>query len=104
MSDSTAPVDPTRGNALGLVFNSDSQSAFNQAHDFVLNRPEFHHHTVNIYQDWKTDKLEAIRSWLNAPDPSTNFNSALDRRASGTGKWILEHPTYLDWKENGRTL
>ncbi|KIK60845.1 hypothetical protein GYMLUDRAFT_43448 [Collybiopsis luxurians FD-317 M1] len=49
-------------------------------------------------------EVEAIRKWFNAPDPSTNFNSALDKRASGTGTWILEHPTYLEWKAHGGRL
>ncbi|KIK60759.1 hypothetical protein GYMLUDRAFT_594800 [Collybiopsis luxurians FD-317 M1] len=107
MSDSIAPVDSSSGDALGRpTFRFNSQSAFYQAHDFVLNHPEFHDNsTVNIYQNWiKTGELEAIRKWLNAPDPSTNFISALDKRAAGTGTWILRHQTYLNWKVHGRRL
>ncbi|KIK60750.1 hypothetical protein GYMLUDRAFT_594628 [Collybiopsis luxurians FD-317 M1] len=108
MSDGITPVDSSSGDALGRTLSLKSHSAFNQAHDFVLNQPEFHHHndnsTVNIYQNWKTGEVEAIRKWFNAPDPSTNFNSALDKRASGTGTWILEHQTYLGWKSQGTRL
>ncbi|KIK60745.1 hypothetical protein GYMLUDRAFT_594404 [Collybiopsis luxurians FD-317 M1] len=78
-----------------------------RAHDFVLDHPEFHHYdnfTANIYQNWKTGEVEAIRKWFKAPDPSSNFNSALDKRAIGTGTWILEHQTYLDWKAHGTRL
>ena len=52
----------------------------------------------------ETDKLEAIRTWLNAPDPSINFNNALDKKATGTGEWIIKHPTYRGWKNHGNLL
>ncbi|KAI0446128.1 ankyrin repeat protein [Xylaria telfairii] len=39
-----------------------------------------------------------ITSWLSAPDPTTNLNSALGHRHPGSGKWVLDHPTYLSWK------
>ena len=36
--------------------------------------------------------------WLNAPDPSTNYNKALKDRNSKTGSWFIESSTYGDWK------
>lgn len=36
--------------------------------------------------------------WLDAPDPSTNFNKALKDRNPRTGSWFIESSTYADWK------
>ncbi|KAL9003733.1 MAG: hypothetical protein Q9188_003420 [Gyalolechia gomerana] len=44
------------------------------------------------------EKYKKILKWLFAPDPSSNFNAALKRRHSGTGKWLLESQKYQDWK------
>ncbi|KIK56689.1 hypothetical protein GYMLUDRAFT_781406 [Collybiopsis luxurians FD-317 M1] len=113
MSDGTiTPVDYNSVNTLEQPLNINSQSSFvssfNQAHDFVLHYPDFHHYensTINIqYHDWKTRDLDAIRKWLNAPDSSINFNNAFDKKTLGTGKWILEHQTFLNWKKNGQRL
>ncbi|KIK60991.1 hypothetical protein GYMLUDRAFT_43090 [Collybiopsis luxurians FD-317 M1] len=71
MRDPTTLVDSNSGDVSGPTFSLDSQSAFHQAHDFVLSHPKFNS-TVNIYQNWKTGEVEAIRKWFNAPDPSTN--------------------------------
>ena len=36
--------------------------------------------------------------WLNAPDPSTNYNKALKERNPKTGSWFIESSIYADWK------
>ena len=36
--------------------------------------------------------------WLDAPDPSTNYNKALKDRNPRTGSWFIEGSTYADWK------
>jgi hypothetical protein len=51
-------------------------------------------------KDITADTLQAIRGWLNAPDPSVNLNAAADKRTPGTGQWILELPEYQDWKSS----
>jgi hypothetical protein len=40
-----------------------------------------------------------IRNWLKAPDPSTNFITACDKKTLGTGEWILSQPQYIQWCE-----
>ncbi|KIK69353.1 hypothetical protein GYMLUDRAFT_35425, partial [Collybiopsis luxurians FD-317 M1] len=86
---------------LGQQLLVTTERAFEQAHDFTIEFAEFH---LNTYQGWHTNDLEAIRKWLNAPDPSSNFNSAIRKKTPGTGKWILEHETYLKWKKSGGRL
>ena len=39
-----------------------------------------------------------VLNWLAAPDPSSNFNSARTKCHPGTGFWLLEHPSFLEWK------
>ncbi|KAE9384831.1 hypothetical protein BT96DRAFT_982206 [Gymnopus androsaceus JB14] len=48
--------------------------------------------------------LQKIRDWLQAPDCSTNLNTAANKKTAGTGKWIVEHPKYIEWKNNGGLL
>ena len=36
--------------------------------------------------------------WLDAADPSTNYNKALKVRNPRTGSWFIESSTYADWK------
>ncbi|KIK51404.1 hypothetical protein GYMLUDRAFT_395054 [Collybiopsis luxurians FD-317 M1] len=45
------------------------------------------------------DEKEEIQKWLDAPDCTTNFQAAYDKRVEGTGQWILEHPEYIKWKQ-----
>ncbi|KAH9240263.1 hypothetical protein K456DRAFT_1040780 [Colletotrichum gloeosporioides 23] len=40
---------------------------------------------------------QKIRTWLAAPDPSTNANHARELRHDGTGAWLLENITYQNW-------
>ena len=41
---------------------------------------------------------EQIVTWLAAPDPSSNYNSAREKHHSDTGQWLLDNPSYLEWK------
>ncbi|KAJ3766622.1 hypothetical protein FB446DRAFT_708486 [Lentinula raphanica] len=50
------------------------------------------------------DEGRKLQDWLNAPDCSINYSTALNRRVDGTGQWILKDPTYLVWKEQGSVL
>ncbi|KAF2236379.1 purine and uridine phosphorylase [Viridothelium virens] len=40
---------------------------------------------------------QQIDRWLHPPDPSTNFNKALQLRQKGTGSWLLKHPAFNKW-------
>lgn len=56
--------------------------------------------TVNsIASAYRSDK---IRRWLSPPDPSTNANKARELRYEGTGCWLLENPTFQEWREGTR--
>jgi Cdc6-like AAA superfamily ATPase len=40
-----------------------------------------------------------IRDWLSAPDPSTNYENALEKRHEGTGLWFTCGHAFEDWKK-----
>ncbi|KAE8823749.1 hypothetical protein PTNB73_10123 [Pyrenophora teres f. teres] len=46
------------------------------------------------------EKLSKIRSWLSAPDPSTNYHKAHKQRQAETGVWLLEGEQLTRWKES----
>lgn len=41
---------------------------------------------------------QKIYTWLSAPDPSTNYNKALQERHQGSGQWLLQRSAYPAWK------
>ncbi|KAI2603684.1 ankyrin repeat-containing domain protein [Hypoxylon sp. NC1633] len=50
----------------------------------------------SLKEDGHTNR---IRNWLSPPDPSTNLNTALKCRNSGSGQWLLRDNTaYSTWK------
>ncbi|KAJ3912927.1 hypothetical protein F5877DRAFT_84299 [Lentinula edodes] len=46
------------------------------------------------------DDINKIHKWLNAPDCSVNFATAVNNKCSGTGQWIFELDTYKEWISN----
>ena len=52
---------------------------------------------------WDKIKVD-IHSWLNPPDPSTNYNSARQVRHKGTAEWFLHGDTFEKWKFKGSLL
>ncbi|KAE9403698.1 hypothetical protein BT96DRAFT_482382 [Gymnopus androsaceus JB14] len=58
-----------------------------------------HNITVQLH-----DQAQKIRGWLKAPDCSTNFDTAANKKTAGTGMWIIEHPQYIEWNNNGGLL
>ncbi|KAJ3769743.1 hypothetical protein FB446DRAFT_602470, partial [Lentinula raphanica] len=51
-----------------------------------------------------SDEEKKLQEWLGAPDCSINYATTLNKRVDGTGKWIFEDPTYLEWKRKGSIL
>lgn len=52
-----------------------------------------------LASDLKTQSyLDKLQRWLSPPDPSTNFNKALEQRHQGSGKWLLKREEYTAWK------
>ncbi|KAI6855500.1 hypothetical protein KC343_g118 [Hortaea werneckii] len=50
----------------------------------------------------QSDRWRKIIDWLSPSDPWTNHRSARHRHEPHTGDWLLQSPTYLDWK-SGKT-
>lgn len=44
--------------------------------------------------DHKQGKIER---WLHAPDPSIDFNKALQQRHKDSGRWFLESSAFATW-------
>jgi Cdc6-like AAA superfamily ATPase len=42
---------------------------------------------------------EKIECWLSPPDPSTNYNKALQQRQEGSGLWFLQIGAFAKWKK-----
>jgi hypothetical protein len=42
---------------------------------------------------------KAIREWLSPPDPSTNYDRALEQRHKDTGLWFIHGVAFKKWKE-----
>jgi Cdc6-like AAA superfamily ATPase len=40
-----------------------------------------------------------IKKWLSAPDPSTNYSNALEKRYEDTGLWFINGEAFERWKE-----
>ncbi|KAJ3833399.1 hypothetical protein F5878DRAFT_632818, partial [Lentinula raphanica] len=51
-----------------------------------------------------SDEEKKVQDWLAAPNCSINYSTALNKRAPGTGQWILKDPVYLKWREQGGIL
>ena len=43
-------------------------------------------------------RREKIDRWLLPPDPSKNYNKALEQRHKGSGHWFLESSAFTEWK------
>jgi hypothetical protein len=41
---------------------------------------------------------DRLINWLHAPDPSTNYNRAIQQRHPGTGLWFLQSKAFANWK------
>lgn len=51
------------------------------------------------------EKRKKIHYWLSAPDPSWNYNEALQSRHANSGDWFFKTDIFLNWLlDNGRFL
>jgi hypothetical protein len=41
---------------------------------------------------------------LSIPDPSTNYQTALQKRHPETGRWLLDGQHFTDWKGSSSSL
>lgn len=47
---------------------------------------------------------QKLMNWLSPPDPSTNFNKALEQRHESSGQWFLRSPAYIAWEKEKRSF
>ncbi|KAF5347390.1 hypothetical protein D9758_011303 [Tetrapyrgos nigripes] len=60
---------------------------------------------ININQIMRNaNDSPAIQSWINAPNPSSNFIAAYDKITEGTGEWLLKDSKFVEWKQKGGLL
>ncbi|KAJ9602544.1 hypothetical protein H2200_013087 [Cladophialophora chaetospira] len=60
---------------------------------------------AGVAQDLETLRLEhegewpsKLSTWLDVPDPSSNYAAACKRRQEGTGSWLLDDKRFLNWQ------
>ncbi|KAK0712676.1 Pfs, NACHT and ankyrin domain protein [Lasiosphaeria miniovina] len=60
-------------------------------------------HTKAGVDSLKLDShLDKLKKWLSPPDPSTNLNTAKEKRHKGTGDWFINSNAFLEWKSGPR--
>ncbi|TWU70855.1 hypothetical protein ED733_000488 [Metarhizium rileyi] len=56
--------------------------------------------TKNVVTDLELEqRREKMERWLSPPDPSTNYNNALQQRQEGSGLWFLQTDAFAEWKK-----
>lgn len=48
--------------------------------------------------------LNKLSRWLGVPDPSTNFQAALEKRHRETGLWLVNGQHFHEWKTSASSL
>ncbi|KAJ3886011.1 ectomycorrhiza-induced ankyrin-domain/NACHT-domain-containing protein [Lentinula edodes] len=51
-----------------------------------------------------SDDSTMINQWLNAPDCSTNYVAAADKKFPGTGEWVFDLDEYKKWRSKPGVL
>ncbi|KAF5334025.1 hypothetical protein D9758_017416 [Tetrapyrgos nigripes] len=68
--------------------NNDNRNIINSNNVFVRN----------------VNESSKIQEWIDAPNPSINFNAAYNKMTKGTGVWLLEDSRFNEWKDEGGLL
>ncbi|KAG9556530.1 Pfs, NACHT and ankyrin domain protein, partial [Aureobasidium melanogenum] len=55
----------------------------------------------NVKELCGSASLDRLINWLHAPDPSVNYNRAIQQRHPGTGLWFLQSKAFADWNVGG---
>ncbi|KAJ3912695.1 ectomycorrhiza-induced ankyrin-domain/NACHT-domain-containing protein [Lentinula edodes] len=69
---------------------------FTGAHHFIINGGNF--------TAISSDEATKVDQWLKAPDCSSNYVTAEDKKLQGTGKWIFDLDEYKKWKSEPGVL
>ncbi|KAJ3963870.1 hypothetical protein EV361DRAFT_982753 [Lentinula raphanica] len=94
-------------NAHSYDMQATASGMFNNAHNFTITDSVFNAAGRDVVTQYLTRSFHRggeLKEWLAAPDCSTNYTAALNKRVAGTGQWIFEDPTYLEWKRGGSIL
>ena len=51
-----------------------------------------------------SEQQARIHRWLGAPDPSSNYNKAVETHLDKTGDWFVQSDTYSDWLSKSNSL
>ncbi|THU93972.1 hypothetical protein K435DRAFT_799243 [Dendrothele bispora CBS 962.96] len=58
-------------------------------------------HDLEIHYHMSDTRIQDIRKWIGAPDPSTNFVAARNKMTEGTGLWLVNDGNFEEWKNQG---
>ncbi|KAJ3766056.1 ankyrin repeat-containing domain protein [Lentinula raphanica] len=89
-----------------ISYNLRSFGILNNAQNVTVSGGEFNvaGKDVNVNYYLSSDEEKKLQDWLAAPDSSSNYSTALNKRVAGTCQWIFQDPVYLKWKEEGSIL
>jgi hypothetical protein len=59
---------------------------------------------ASLEQMQNSDKTGEVASWLQAADPSVNYNRAVRAHHPGTGEWLLRSTQFRKWKEQSNSF
>ncbi|THU87131.1 hypothetical protein K435DRAFT_867584, partial [Dendrothele bispora CBS 962.96] len=96
MSDSNLNSSPgnNNGHQTASEFFRDSYGHTFNATVNNVGRDQVHYHMSDT-------KIQDIRKWISAPDPSTNFVAACNKMTEGTGLWFVNDGNFQEWKNQG---
>ena len=77
---------------LPLIYGERKENALDRLRSAVLTK-----NNNGRSQDQEA-RLDKIREWLAAPDPSTNYHKARKQRQADTGLWLLRDEKFTRWK------
>ncbi|RDW60559.1 hypothetical protein BP6252_11942 [Coleophoma cylindrospora] len=72
-----------------------AQTAYIIGHGQTLLTTRMKYQTEKLLDTYRDDK---IYKWLKPPDPSSNFQVAIDLHQDGTGEWLVCSDQFLRWK------
>ncbi|KAK8221011.1 ankyrin repeat protein [Phyllosticta capitalensis] len=63
--------------------------------------PDVHELYSEVTAEKEMSSIGRLQKWLNPPDPSVNYNMAIETRLNNTGNWLLSHRALEDFKTGG---
>ena len=64
--------------------------------------------TLKVHRQVESANVEArrkaIRRWLSAPDPSTNYQNGRRNRHATTGTWFLKSENFVQWMSDDNSI